>query len=109
MTKGGKGMERQMTPRQVAEATGMIYQNVCRLMRSGEIESFAVGVDPRSPRPRLATTERAVTRWQLARQEMAQEARRPTKKPVRQHRRAMEEAPEGGYIDQDGKLRIKRR
>ena len=45
-------MERQMTPRQVAEATGMTYQNVCRLMRSGEIESFAVGVDPRSPRPR---------------------------------------------------------
>lgn len=78
-------------------------------MRSGQIESFAVGVDPSSPRPRLATTERAVTRWQLARQEMAQEARRPTKKPVRQHRRAMEEVPEGGYIDQDGKLRIKRR
>lgn len=51
MTKGGKGMERQMTPRQVAEATGMTYQNVCRLMRSGEIESFAVGVDPRSPPP----------------------------------------------------------
>lgn len=103
-------MERQMTPRQVAEATGMTYQNVCRLMRSGEIESFAVGVDPRSPRPRLATTERAVTRWQIERQEMAQEARRPTKNPLRQSRRAAEgEAPEGGYIDQDGKVRIKRR
>lgn len=103
-------MERQMTPRQVAEATGMTYQNVCRLMRSGQIESFAVGVDPSSPRPRLATTERAVTRWQLERREMAQEARRPAKKPVRQlERRAMEEVPEGGYIDQDGKLRIKRR
>lgn len=103
-------MERQMTPRQVAEATGMTYQNVCRLMRSGEIESFAVGVDPSSPRPRLATTERAVTRWQLARQEMAQEARRPTKKPVRQHRRAMvEEIQEGAEIGPDGKLRIKRR
>ena len=31
-----------------------------------------------------------MTRWQLARQEMAQEARRPTKKPARQHRRAKE-------------------
>lgn len=103
-------MERQMTPRQVAEATGMTYQNVCRLMRSGAIESFAYGADPDSPRPRLMTTERAVTRWQIERQELAQEARRPTKRPVRQHRRAMvEEIPEGAEIGPDGKIRIKRR
>lgn len=51
-----------------------------------------------------------MTRWQLARQEMAQEARRPTKKPVRQHRLAMvEEIQEGAEIGPDGKLRIKRR
>lgn len=103
-------MERQMTPRQVAEATGMSYQNVCRLMRSGAIESFAYGADPGSARPRLMTTERAVTRWQIERQEMAQEARRPAKKPFRQPRRAAEgKAPEGGYIDQNGNLRIKRK
>ena len=59
---------------------------------------------------RKARESKGLPRWKLARQEMAQEARRPTKKPVRQHRRAMvEEIPEGAEIGPDGKPRIKRR
>lgn len=111
MTKGGKNVERLMTPRQVSEATGMSYKNACRLMRSGEIESLAIGVDPDSPRARLMTTERAVNRWQVERQERAQKAAGRQKKAEKAPRRRYgnEEPPPGGVFGPDGTIHFKRR